>query len=98
MGLASLKFGRRINRHRSTISRELSLWKEYSAVKAQEYSQLPASIRNKDKTKIHKRHPLRECIATHLWLKWSPTQIKLSLQEGKTYNTRLNNKMQNEAI
>lgn len=95
-GVNKSEIGRRMHRHRSTIGRELALWKEYSAVKAQEYSQLGASIRNKDKTKIHKRHPLGEYIATHLRFKWSPMQISISL--AKEYANDKSMQLSHESI
>ena len=78
-GVSKSEIAKRLNRHRSSIGRELRLWKNYDPLKADIYSQRAASSRNRYKSKIQKCSCLGEYINTHIKLKWSPVQISNSL-------------------
>ena len=78
-GSSKSAIARIINRNRSTVGRELALWKEYDPVKATLYSRKAASGRNKGKSKIQKCSCLGEYIETQIKGKWSPAQISKSL-------------------
>jgi IS30 family transposase len=78
-GLSKAEVGRRLNRHRSTITREMSIWTRYDALRSDLLSKERVSKRNKGNSKIQKCSCLGEYIKTHLKLKWSPVQISNSL-------------------
>jgi transposase, IS30 family len=70
---------KKLGRHRSSIKREVSLWKRYDPVKANEYACRAASMRNGDKRKIQRNEALSEYVETHIRKRWSPVQISNSL-------------------
>jgi IS30 family transposase len=78
-GVSKSEIARRLNRHRSSIGRELKLWNSYDPLRADTYSQKAASSRNRYKSKIQKCSCLGEYINTQIKVKWSPAQISNSL-------------------
>lgn len=85
-GHSKSEIARRLNRHRSTISRELSLQGMYNAFESDQRAVNAASSRNKGKSKIQKCYYLEEYIKKHIRiLKWSPVQISNSLAISKGY-------------
>jgi transposase, IS30 family len=72
-------------RHRSTIMREIDLWREqgkdYSAVKAHEYAVKASSFRRSKKTKIDGNEELKSYIVDKMKAEWSPQQISARLKK-----------------
>lgn len=78
-GLSKAEVARRLNRNRSTITREMGIWTRYDPLRSDQLSRERASRRNKGNSKIQKCSCLGEYIETHIRLKWSPVQISNSL-------------------
>jgi IS30 family transposase len=78
-GLSKAEVARRLNRHRSTITREMSIWTRYDPLRSDLLSKERISKRNKGNSKIQKCSCLGEYIKAHLKRKWSPTQISNNL-------------------
>jgi IS30 family transposase len=78
-GLSKAEVARRLNRHRSTISREMGIWTRYDPLRSDQLSKERVARRNKGKSKIQKCSCLGEYINSHIRLKWSPVQISISL-------------------
>ena len=78
-GLKKSEVARRLNRHRSTISREMGIWTRYDPLRSDQLSKERVARRNKGKSKIQKCSYLGEYINNHIRLKWSPVQISISL-------------------
>lgn len=78
-GVSKAEVARRLNRHRSTITREMSIWTRYDAFRSDQLYKERVSRRNKGNSKIQKCSCLKEYIHKHIKLKWSPVQISNSL-------------------
>jgi IS30 family transposase len=78
-GLNKSEVAKRLNRHRSTITREMSIWTSYDALRSDQLYKERVSKRNKGNSKIQKCSCLREYIHKQIKLKWSPVQISNSL-------------------
>ena len=78
-GLNKAEVARRLNRHRSTITREMSIWTRYDALRSDQLYKERVCRRNKGNSKIQKCSCLREYIHKQIKLKWSPVQISNSL-------------------
>ena len=78
-GLSKAEVARRLNRQRSTISREMGIWTRYDPLRSDLLSKERVSRRNGGKRKIQKCSCLGEYINRHIKRKWSPVQISISL-------------------
>ena len=78
-GLSKAEVARRLNRHRSSITREMSIWTRYDPLRSDQLYQERVSRRNKGNSKIQKCSCLKEYIHRQIRQKWSPVQISISL-------------------
>jgi transposase, IS30 family len=78
-GLSKAEVARRLNRSRSTISREMGIWTRYDPLRSDQLSKERVSRHNKGNNKIQKCSCLRGYIHKQIRLKWSPVQISKSL-------------------
>lgn len=78
-GLSKAEVARRLNRHRSSITREMSIWTRYDPLRSDQLYKERVSRRNKGNSKIQKCSCLGEYIKAHIKLRWSPVQISNSL-------------------
>src|SRR5580698_2779249 len=78
-GLSKAEVARRLDRNRSTITREMSIWTRYDPLRSDHLSKERVSGRNKGNSKIQKCSYLGEYIHKQIRLKWSPVQISISL-------------------
>ena len=82
-GLSKAEVARRLNRQRSTISREMGIWTRYDPLRSDLLSKERVSRRNGGKRKIQKCSCLGEYINRHIKRKWSPVQISISFVISK---------------
>ena len=89
---SSAAIGRRLQRHRSTIGRELAqgsrIQNEYSAVRSHEQAQERASQRHLQRKLDNPK--LWKFVCEKLTLRWSPEQIARALQETYPSQTAMN--------
>ena len=85
-----------LNRHRSSISRELYSWgNRYDPLRAHDYAQRGAGMRN-NKRRMNIISGLLEYVKEKLSLKWSPEQISKRIKEEFPFNLEM--RVSHEAI
>jgi len=83
IGMKASQIALKLNRHRSTMTREINKGtntNKYRAVRAEKRAKRNARNRRSGKCKILKYKNLKKFIEKHIWLKWSPEQIAESLK------------------
>ena len=90
-GLSKTEIAKMLNRHKSTITREINRWgesKDYNCTLAQWWA---IEERTKYKTiKLRNNKELRDYVLDHLRLRWSPSQISSKLKEGHPGEYKMN--------